>query len=328
MGKLGSFGIWRGGAVGRIRGRGGGDKPADDAGHDGPGIAAAAGRARIGAMSRKKETALENTIVQGDCVEVLARERERRGGPFADLIFADPPFNIGYAYDQYRDEVPYEEYVAWTRRWMEACREVLAAHGSMWIAMGDDYAAEVRMIGREMGLVLRNWIVWYYTFGQQTKKKFARSHTHILYFVQDAKGFIFDDEAVRVPSARQTTYHDRRAHPRGRIPDDTWILRPGEFPQAFGSDEDTWCFSRVCGTFKERAGFHGCQMPEKLLERIIVTASEPGQFVLDPFSGSGTTVVVAALLGRRYLGVELSEDYVRESLRRLKEARTLFDARV
>ncbi len=268
----------------------------------------------------------ENTIVQGDCVELLQAETRRKGfTPFVDLVFADPPFNIGYSYDQYHDKLDYDRYLDWTRKWIKACYEVLHDHGSFWIAIGDDYAAEIRIIARETGLILRNWIIWYYTFGQCTKKKFARSHTHIFYFVKNGKNFIFNDAPIRVPSARQTAYNDRRADSRGKIPDDTWILRPAEIAEGFRPDEDTWNFSRVCGTFKERAGFHGCQMPEKLLERIILTSSDPGHFVLDPFSGSGTTVAVAAALQRRFLGIDLSENYVRQGLQRLKGEPSLFN---
>jgi len=268
---------------------------------------------------------LENTIVQGDCIEVLRSELQQRGGqPFVDLVFADPPFNIGYEYDQYHDEMDHDRYVTWSKNWMKACYDVLAEHGSFWIAIGDDYAAEIRVIARELGLIMRNWIVWYYTFGQNTKKKFSRSHTHIFYFVKSEESFIFNDQAIRVPSARQTTYNDKRAHPKGKVPDDTWILRPQEIPEAFAPDEDTWHVPRVCGTFKERTGFHGCQMPEKLLARIIETASSPGHLVLDPFSGSGTTVIVAASLDRKYLGIDISENYVKHGLKRLEESKTLF----
>ncbi|MBN1436949.1 MAG: site-specific DNA-methyltransferase [Sedimentisphaerales bacterium] len=262
----------------------------------------------------------ENTIIKGDSVKLLRQEFQRRDNtPFVDLIFADPPFNIGYEYDKYNDKVDHEKYVEWTADWMSACNDVLQPHGSFWIAIGDDYAAEVRITARQLGLTMRNWIIWYYTFGQATRKKFARSHTHIFYFVKDPKNFIFNDSVIRVPSARQTTYNDKRANATGKLPDDTWILRPQE-SDAFASDEDTWHFSRVCGTFKERQGFHGCQMPEKLLERIIAVASEPEHLVLDPFSGSGTTVTVAAQLGRRYLGIDLSANYVKQGLKRLKEA--------
>jgi len=267
----------------------------------------------------------ENTIIQGDCVEILTSElQNQKGKPFVDLIFADPPFNIGYEYDKYKDNLGHEQYVQWSKKWMSACYDVLADHGSFWIAIGDDYAAEIRIIARELGLVMRNWIIWYYTFGQNTRKKFSRSHTHIFYFVKNEKKFIFNDSVIRVPSARQTIYNDKRAHSKGKVPDDTWILRPQEIPEAFNDSEDTWHIPRVCGTFKERTGFHGCQMPEKLLERIILAASNPDQLVLDPFSGSGTTVVVASQLGRKYLGIDISENYVSEGLKRINEAKNLF----
>ena len=108
-------------------------------------------------------------------------------------------------------------------------------------------------------------------------------------------------------------YGDRRANPTGRLPDDTWILRPQDLPDGFQADEDTWYFPRVCGTFKERAGWHGCQMPEQLLGRIIRACSNEGELVLDPFAGSGTTLAVAKKLGRRFLGFELSEQYADRS---------------
>ena len=106
---------------------------------------------------------------------------------------------------------------------------------------------------------------------------------------------------------------DRRANPAGRLPDDTWILRPQDLPDGFRPDEDTWYFPRVCGTFKERAGWHGCQMPEQLLGRIIRACSNEGELVLDPFAGSGTTLAVAKKLGRRFLGFELRPNTPRRS---------------
>lgn len=236
-------------------------------------------------------------IVVGDCIRILGEELFGQ----ADLVFADPPFNIGYKYDRYQDRKEYDEYCDWTRRWMQACVNVLKPDGSMWVAIGDEYAAELRLLGRDLGLNLRNWVIWHYTFGQNTKRKFARSHAHLLYWTKDPKRFTFNDEEVRVPSARQTTYADKRAHPKGKIPD------------------DVWSFSRVCGTFKERVRWHPCQMPEKVLERIVKVSSSPGDLVVDPFNGSGTTCVVAARLGRRYFGIDISETYVRESRRRLRE---------
>src|SRR5262249_41659581 len=96
------------------------------------------------------------------------------------------------------------------------------------------------------------------------------------------------------------------------------ILRPQDLPDGFTAAEDTWYFPRVCGTFKERAGWHGCQMPEQLLGRIIRACSNPGETVLDPFAGSGTTLVVARKLGRRWLGCELSPEYAARAEERLR----------
>jgi len=239
-----------------------------------------------------------NKIICGDCVRVLNKVSE----PFADLIFADPPFNIGYKYDKYHDAVAENKYIDWTRQWMTACKKVLKPTGSFYIAIGDDYAADVKIIAtRELKLTMRNWIIWHYTFGQQTKDKFARSHTHIFYFVNDAKKYTFNDYAVRVPSDRQLIYDDKRANPRGKMPDDVW--------------ED----SRVCGTFRERAGWHPCQMPESLLLRIIAVSSNQGDCVLDPFVGSGTTAAAARKLQRNYVGIEISKDYAEKAKQRLAQ---------
>jgi site-specific DNA-methyltransferase (adenine-specific) len=161
-------------------------------------------------------------------------------------------------------------------------------------------------------------VIWYYTFGVNCKYKFSRSHTHLFHFVKDAKKFTFNTKEIRVPSARQLVYADSRADSRGRLPDDTWILRPQDAPDSFTEEEDVWHVPRVCGTFKERAGWHGCQMPEKVLERIIIACSNPGETVLDPFGGSGTTLVVAKKLDRRFIGFELSADYVKRVQSRLK----------
>jgi site-specific DNA-methyltransferase (adenine-specific) len=101
------------------------------------------------------------------------------------------------------------------------------------------------------------------------------------------------------------------------MPDDTWILRPQDLVDGFNPDEDVWYFPRVAGTFKERAGFHGCQMPEQLLGRIIRACSKPRDVVVDPFSGSATTLAVAKKLDRQYCGFELSKEYARLGTKRL-----------
>ncbi|MFQ5461610.1 MAG: DNA-methyltransferase [Phycisphaerae bacterium] len=265
-----------------------------------------------------------NRIVHGNCVA----EMKKLPDGCVDLVFADPPFNIGYSYDKYDDRQEDEVYLDWSKQWIGEVVRLLKPDGAFWLAIGDDYAAELKLCAtRELGLTCRSWVIWYYTFGVHCKTKFARSHTHLLWFVKDRKRFTFNDMAVRVPSARQLVYADKRADAKGRVPDDTWIikptpepswiLRPQDLPEGFSADGDTWYFPRVCGTFKERKGFHGCQMPEQLLGRIIRSCSHEGDLVADPFGGSGTTLAVAKKLHRLFLGFELSESYAEQANARL-----------
>ena len=238
-----------------------------------------------------------------------------------DLAFADPPFNIGYKYDVYEDRLAADEYLAWTQKWGSTLIRTLKPTGTVWLAIGDDFAAELKLIfQRQLKLYCRSWVIWYYTFGVNCSKKFSRSHTHLFHFVKDPKNFTFNADSIRVPSARQLVYDDSRAVSKGRLPDDTWILRPQDAVDSFKPQEDVWYFPRVCGSFKERAGWHGCQMPEQLLGRIIKACSHPGETVLDPFGGSGTTLAVAKKLKRRFIGFELSKNYAQQIQARLKAA--------
>jgi site-specific DNA-methyltransferase (adenine-specific) len=247
-----------------------------------------------------------NQLLTGDCIANLAC----LPAASVDLAFADPPFNIGYEYDVYHDKRTDADYLKWTEQWLAAVDRVLKPNGSFFLAIGDEFVAEHKVRIDALGLTLRNWIVWHYTFGVNCTKKFNRSHAHILYYAKNPKDFTFHPDGIRVPSARQTTYADSRANPVGKLPDDTWVLRPQETDQHFQPESDTWFVSRICGTFKERTG-HPCQMPEAVLERIIRVASNENDVVLDPFAGSGTTLAVAKKLGRRYLGCELSEEYAK-----------------
>jgi site-specific DNA-methyltransferase (adenine-specific) len=288
-----------------------------------------------------------NDIIQGDCIELMSAWPAES----VDLIFADPPYNIGFEYDgHYHDAKPDREYLDWTYRWIDGCSRLLKPSGSFYVLIGDEYAAEVRLHLKKLQadgqLLFRNWIVWHYTFGQRCKIKFNRSHAHLFYCVGSAAvnpktgkarsnltknpPFTFNYDAVAVASARQTIYNDKRANAKGKLPDDTWYLRPQEamadpLNQAadiplFDPESDTWNQSRLCGTFREREQWHPCQLPEALLERIIRCSSnegDPPDLVFDPFAGSGTTLAVAHQLGRSWLGCELSPDYRNKALERI-----------
>ncbi len=266
-------------------------------------------------------------IHNGDCIAGMNALPKGR----VDLAFADPPFNIGYKYDVYEDRMAAADYLKWSRDWMTAVYRVLKPDGTFWLAIGDDFAAELKIEAQRIGFHCRSWVIWYYTFGVNCKNKFTRSHTHLFHFVKDVENFTFrsDDLQNRVPSARLLVYNDKRGNPRGRLPDDTWIippemaqtftLRPQDLDECYQPSQSDWYFPRVAGTFKERAGFHGCQMPEQLLGRIIKTCSEETEIVLDPFSGSASTLVVAKKLNRQVVGFELSEEYAKAGAVRLAE---------
>lgn len=257
----------------------------------------------------------KNRVFQGDCVKLLGEVDEGS----VDLVFADPPFNIGYEYDVYDDSKKTEDYLGWCRQWIDGVYRALKPDGTFWLAIGDEYAAELKIESQKAGFHCRSWVIWYYTFGVNCVNGFSRSHTHLFHFVKDKKNFTFDrpNPQIRVKSARQLVYADNRANPNGRLPDNTWIIRPQDAPSSFSPNHDTWYFARVAGTFKEREGFHGCQMPEQLLARIIRSSSRPQELVLDPFGGSGTTMSVAKKLGRQWMGYELSDEYAKYIKERL-----------
>jgi hypothetical protein len=214
-----------------------------------------------------------NTIQLGDCVQAMNALPEGS----VDLAFADPPFNIGYEYDVYDDKLEKQQYLDWSEQWITAVSRVLKPDGTFWLAIGDEYAAELKILSQEIGFTCRSWVIWYYTFGVNCSHKFTRSHAHLFHFVKDPENFTFraDDLDNRVPSARELVYNDKRANAKGRLPDDTWLIRPADaigemttdddmatasdddrtftlrpqdLPNAFTSEEDTWYFPRVAST--------------------------------------------------------------------------------
>jgi DNA modification methylase len=237
-------------------------------------------------------------VVNEDCVAYMDAAVKPES---VDLAFADPPFNIGFKYDAYDDKRATGEYVGWCLQWMNRVHRSLKPNGTFWLAIGDEYAAELKVTAKALGFHPRSWIIWYYSFGVNCKNNYSRSHTHLLYFVKDPKNFTFraDDPNNRVNSKRQIIYGDLRANPFGRLPDNTWTFF-----------DSCWTFPRIAGTHTQRNDSgHGCQMPEQLLARIINTCSNEGDLVLDPFGGTGTTIAVAKKLGRSGITCELSEKH-------------------
>jgi site-specific DNA-methyltransferase (adenine-specific) len=236
-------------------------------------------------------------IVQGDCRDVLGTIEPGS----VNLIVTDPPYNIDVDYgEHYNDSKPCAEYLAECESWIAAAVKTLAPEGSMWLLVHHRYSHHLRLMMENAGLHWRQTITWYETFGVCCKRKFGLCSRPLFWMVRDPKRFTFNDDAVRVPSARQTEYNDIRANPAGKIMDDVWKI------------------PRVAGTFHERITGVPTQVPLELFRRVVGCSSNPDDRVLDPFSGSGTTGAVCVEMGRRFLGIELSPDFAVLSRRRLR----------
>lgn len=252
-------------------------------------------------------------VTCGDCEQCL----QQLADGSVQLVVTDPPYNIGVDYgDHHDDNMDVAEYLHWSGRWLGEIYRALTDDGTFWLVINDALVSEMDVLCKSLGFHKRSHVIWYYTFGQNSKKKLTPSHAHLLYYTKHKEKFTFNVDAVKVPSARQLVYNDKRAKDGGRLPDDTWILRPQWFPGAFLSGEDTWVISRVCGTFKEKGNTPN-QLPERLLSRIISLCSNPGDLVLDPFAGSATTLSAAKKLGRISAGFELSKPFTHDANLRL-----------
>ena len=240
-----------------------------------------------------------SAILTGDCVHLL----DRLDSGSASVVFCDPPYNQGvdYGNGSAADKLPDNEYVDWCRGWIAACRQVLADDGSIWLLISDEYAAELCVAMKQVGLHMRNWIKWRETFGVNCTRKFCRTSRHLLYFVAHPRRFTFNAEQVTVLSDRITKYNDKRANPNGKVMGDVWDDIP-----------------RLCGTHKERIEGFPTQLPLNLLRRVIGVSSNPGDLVIDPFTGSGTTGVAAKELGRHFRGIEVNDAYAALAYERIE----------
>ncbi len=255
-------------------------------------------------------------VVAGDCVKYLTGLARK-----PNLIVADPPYNYGQDYDYGGDNLKFDEYLDWTKQWLAAAAKALDRYGSMWVFAPDEWVSEIDLFCRkELSFTRRSWVVWYYTFGVANQLNFSRSHTHVLYFTAKKTKFTFNADAIRVPSARQLVYNDRRQAAGGKLPDNTWVLVRQQLTDLFAADMDTWLESRICGTFKERKPHSPNQLPEPVVERIVLATSNPGDLVVDPFVGTGTTGTVAIRHGRDFAGCDLSKTCVVESVARIQRA--------
>ena len=219
------------------------------------------------------------------------------------LIVADPPYNLGKDYGNNHDLKGFEEYLEFTKKWTYEAKRVLTEDGSMYVFMGVRFISYLYdILDREQELFFNSWVVWHYTQGLGKTKGFSPRHDDVLVF-NKSKNFKFNLDDVRVPQK----YYRTRNNMRG--------ANPG----------DVWKFSHVHYSNPNRQN-HPTQKPEGLIERMILASSNKGDIVLDPFSGSGTTLRVCQQLDRKGIGFELNPEYVQMTKARLAELFSGFDS--
>ncbi|MWB98315.1 DNA-methyltransferase [Agromyces seonyuensis] len=245
-------------------------------------------------------------LFRGDCVDGMRSLPEG----WADLVVTSPPYNIGKEYEQRLD---LGQYLDWTEQWIGAAHRASTANGQFWLNLG---YLEVKGRGRAVPIpylmwdrtpfYLRQEVVWSYGAGTTSSRAFAPRNEKVLWYVKDPDAYYFDLDSVRDPDVKypnQKKNGKLKVNPLGKNPGDVWYI-----PKV------TSGYRR---SSKERTP-HPAQFPEALIERIILACTRPGDIVLDPFMGSGTTAAVAARLGRRCVGFELRDDYLRVAVSRIE----------
>ena len=220
-----------------------------------------------------------------------------------DLVVADPPYNLGKDYGNNHDVQGFDEYLAFSRDWLRLAHRALKPTGTIYVFMGFRFISYLYdMLDRDLQMFFNSWIVWHYTQGTGKTKGFSPRHDDILMFTKSTD-FKFNLDNVRVP---QKYFRDRN-NMRGANPGDVWEFSHVHYCN--GNRQD-----------------HPTQKPEGLIERMVLASSEEGDLVVDPFSGTGTTLRVCQQLNRRAIGIELNPEYVAMTRKRLDAPFIGFDS--
>jgi site-specific DNA-methyltransferase (adenine-specific) len=242
-------------------------------------------------------------IIWGEAIEVLNQYIEDES---VDLIFVDPPYNIGKKFANFQDKWTSDEhYLQWCYQWLDLCINKLKKNGSIYVMSSTQTMPYLDLYLRKKITVLSR-IVWYYdSSGVQAKKYYGSLWEPILFCVKDKNNYQFNSEDILVEA--KTGSQRKLIDYRGDKP------KPYNHKKVPGN---VWEFPRVRYRMSEYEQ-HPSQKPEILLERIIKASSVPGDLILDPFAGTFTTCAVAQQLKRKSIGIEMQEEYIKIGLRRL-----------
>lgn len=250
-----------------------------------------------------------HAIYWGDAIEILDKSIPDES---IDLIFADPPYNIGKDFAGRKDKWKSDsDYLNWCYEWLSLCVRKLKSNGSFYVMTSTQFMPYFDIFLREKLHILSR-IVWAYdSSGVQAKNYYGSMYEPILYCVKDKKNYTFNakDILVEAKTGAKRKLIDYRKNP----------------PQPYSNEKipgNVWDFHRVRYRMDEYEN-HPTQKPIALLERIIKASSNVGDIVMDPFSGTFTTSYVAKTLGRKSIGIEIQEEYLKIGLRRLDIANEL-----
>ena len=251
----------------------------------------------------KKYEIKNHIIYHGDAIEVL---RDEIADHSVDLIFADPPYNIGKHFDGFYDKWPSDEaYADWCEEWLTLCIDKLSPHGSMYVMTSTQAMPHIDLILRKRIKILSR-IVWSYdSSGVQAENYYGSLYEPILFCVKDHKNYTFNADAIAVEA--KTGAKRKLIDYRKKVPA---VYSTTKVPG------NVWYFPRVRYRMNEYEE-HPSQKPEALLQRIIQASSNKGDVVLDQFAGAFTTNAVAKTLGRKSIGIERSQKYIEIGLRRV-----------
>jgi site-specific DNA-methyltransferase (adenine-specific) len=247
----------------------------------------------------------QHKIIHGDALEALKTLPDNS----VDLIFADPPYNIGKNFNGHIEKWKTEEaYLKWCYEWLDLCIQKLKPNGSFYVMTATQFMPFFDIYLRKKLHILSR-IVWYYdSSGVQAKKYYGSMYEPILFCVKDKNNYTFNSNDILV---------EAKTGAKRKLID---YRKP--VPTVYSSEKvpgNVWEFPRVRYRMGEYEN-HPTQKPIALLERIIKASSNKGDLVLDPFSGTFTTSFVAKELGRKSIGIELQDEYVKIGLRRLQLA--------
>jgi len=221
-----------------------------------------------------------------------------------DLIFADPPYNIGKVdWDRFES---HDDYISWSVRWIELAARALKPTGTLYVCGFSEVLADIHRPAMQF-FYSSKWLVWFYKNKANLTKDWGRSHESILHF-RKGKNMTFHADIVRIPYGNHTLKYP--VHPQAESSQygkgrrkNHWVPHPNG-----AKPKDVFEIPVTSNGMIEKTP-HPTQKPEELLRRIILASSDEEDLVVDPFSGSGTTVVCAEQLNRRWAGCDINQEY-------------------